>query len=243
MFGGDARDGYIVATQSSYNSAESNVESQLSNQGYLPARIYETQQMSNFMKLVGVQLTTMALGPAIEAAGAAIFTAPEDGVISAESLTPEIPEIPLTKPFTADEFADLSFDPEKGRVTQGSIEEIRAAQAAQTEGLLGSGSITRGQNGADLTVDGTDVSIKAYRDDSIADLENQRSLSKLFGSLYADPNVTLLLDTRALTESQVNNITNALVQKGVDPSRIIAPSPKSYGPIYVVSPDGNLTSY
>ncbi|WP_155122921.1 hypothetical protein [Burkholderia ubonensis] len=53
----------------------------------------------------------------------------------------------------------------------------------------------------------------------------------------------LLLDTRALTDAQIGNIKNALIKKGIDPSRIIAPSPKSYRPIKVVGPDGAVKHY
>ena len=126
-------------------------------------------------------------------------------------------------------------------MTTGAIEEIRAVQAAQTEGLLPSGSIARGQNGADLNVAGTDVSIKAYRDDAF--VNNPRSLNKLAGALNADTNVQLLLDTRALSDQQIVNISKALSQKGVDTSRIIAPSAKSYQPIIVIGPDGKLVNH
>ncbi|WP_232443018.1 filamentous hemagglutinin N-terminal domain-containing protein [Burkholderia ubonensis] len=144
-------------------------------------------------------------------------------------------------PLTSEEFASLSFDVDKGKVTPGAIEEIRAAQAAQTEGSVDSGAIGRGENGADLKIGETDVSIKAYRDDSI--VSNPRGLAKLVGSLNADPDMKLLLDTRALTDAQIGNIKNALIKKGIDPSRIIAPSPKSYRPIKVVGSDGEVKHY
>lgn len=144
-------------------------------------------------------------------------------------------------PLTSEEFASLSFDVDKGKVTPGAIEEIRAAQAAQAEGSVDSGAIGRGENGADLKIGETDVSIKAYRDDSI--VSNPRGLAKLVGSLNADPDMKLLLDTRALTDAQIGNIKNALIKKGIDPSRIIAPSPKSYRPIKVVGSDGAVKHY
>jgi hypothetical protein len=142
---------------------------------------------------------------------------------------------------TIEQVETLSFDVDKGKVTAGAIEEIRAAQAAQEEGLLGSGAISRGERGADLNIAGSDVSIKAYRSDEF--LNDARSLSKLVGSLNADPNLKLLLDTRSLSSQQVTNIANALTQRGIDPARIIAPQPGSFGPITVVSPDGSVKTY
>jgi hypothetical protein len=142
---------------------------------------------------------------------------------------------------TADEFTHLSFDVDKGKITTGAVEEIRAAQAAQAEGLLGGGAIARGERGADLNVAGTDVSIKAYRNDAF--VSNSRKVGQLVGSLNADENVLLLLDARALNAKQINNITNTLTQRGVDPARIIVPSQESYGPIRVVGADGRIVEH
>jgi hypothetical protein len=61
--------------------------------------------------------------------------------------------------------------------------------------------------------------------------------------LQAAPDTQLLLDTRALTDEQVSNITNTLIQQGINPARIIAPSPQSYGPIRVVNPNGTVVTH
>ncbi|HEY1814525.1 MAG TPA: SpvB/TcaC N-terminal domain-containing protein [Kofleriaceae bacterium] len=144
-------------------------------------------------------------------------------------------------PLTSEKFSELSFDVDQGRATSGAVEELRAVRAAQSEGLLNGGEISRGEDGADLKVPGTDVSIKAYRDDSI--LADKRKFAKLVGSLVADPEIRLLLDARALTGTQLSNITDALTQRGIAPTRIIVPSVKSYLPIEVRGPDGTITAH
>jgi filamentous hemagglutinin len=143
---------------------------------------------------------------------------------------------PSRAPFKESEFNILIFDTDKKKITPGAVEEIRAAQAAQSAKLIAQGPIVRGEQGADLNAAGLDLSIKAYRDASI--LSNPRSMAKLVGSLKADENMKLLLDVRALSSEQTAQIIQALTQRGIDPSRILAPAPKNYGPITVIKSDG-----
>jgi len=61
--------------------------------------------------------------------------------------------------------------------------------------------------------------------------------------MQGDEKLQLLLDTRNLSNEAFINITTALVQRGISPTRFVVPSPSSYGRISVVQPDGSVKTY
>jgi hypothetical protein len=141
------------------------------------------------------------------------------------------------------EFNTLHFDVDKQRFTTGAIEEIRAVQAAQMDGLAPAGRIIRGMEGADMAVeiagaDAVGYSIKAYRDAGV--LSDPRRFGKLQGSLIADENMRLLLDPRNVSVLELNSITERLIGAGISADRIIVPSSSSFRPIRVQTPDGKI---
>ena len=132
------------------------------------------------------------------------------------------------------DFDELSFDVDKGRITPGSIEELRAAYAAEIGGLIPNVA-KRGTRGADFElVDGSLIDVKAPRADY---LQDRRQLLEVKGKLLAEPNMKILIDKRNLTDAELETVLLRAEAEGISRDKFIIPNREDYGVIKVEGQD------
>jgi hypothetical protein len=139
-------------------------------------------------------------------------------------------------PLSEETFAKLAFDPAKGKITSGSIEELRTGLAAERAGLIdrimyrGDPKFPGREMGFEFTTkSGIEIDVKAFRANSLA---SQKELLN-FQNKFAMNNVKILVDPRNLTSGELNAIIQRASSVGIKPDRFIIPDPKFFSRINV----------